>query len=134
MVGSLYAGLLALLFLYLSVMVIKARIKEQKALGINGSKFLEKHIRAHANFAEYTPIILILLFLAESQEAPFYFIHFIGILYLLGRISHAYSLIFAEKYEGDKITTTLKYRQFGMVCTFVSLLSSAVANVILSLL
>ena len=134
MIVSLYASLLAFLFLYLSVMVIKARVKEQTALGSGKSRFLEQRIRAHANFAEYTPIILILLFLAESQNVPFYVIHFIGILYLAGRISHAYSLIFAEEYDGEKMTTTLKYRQFGMVCTFFSLVSGAVANIFVSVL
>lgn len=133
MIVSLYAGLLVFLFLYLSVLVIKARIKEKTALGSGNSRFLEQRIRAHANFAEYTPIILILLFLAESQNVSSYIIHLVGILYLTGRVSHAYSLIFAEKYEGEKLLTPLKYRQCGMICTFLSLIIGATANIIVSI-
>lgn len=133
MVVSLYASLLAIIFVFLSVLVIKARISVQVSLGSGSSKLLEQRIRAHANFSEYTAFVLLLLFMAEYQGVASYIIHLLGILFLTGRISHLYSLAFYEKYENDKLKTSLKYRQAGMVCTFITITLCAVANLVLYL-
>jgi uncharacterized membrane protein YecN with MAPEG domain len=130
MITSLYAGLLGLIFLYLSILVIKVRVKEETALGSGSSRILEQRIRAHGNFAEYTPIILILLFALETANVNNLIIHSFGVLYVTGRLSHLYSIVFVEKYEGEKLTTTIKYRQIGMVCTFLSLITLSIANII----
>jgi len=131
MVTSLYAGLLAFLLLSLSIIVIKGRRQEQTALGSGDSRMLEQRIRAQANLAEYTPVVLILLFAAETQGISVFFIHIIGILFFTGRVVHAYALISFEKYDGKKLITSTKYRKIGMVCTFISLAISATANIII---
>lgn len=128
MVVSLYASLLAMIFVFLSVLVIKARISAQVALGSGGSKLLEQRIRAHANFSEYTPFVLLILFIAEYQGISSYIIHLLGILFLTGRVSHLYSLAFHEKYENNNLKSSLKYRQIGMVCTFITISLCAVLN------
>lgn len=133
MIVSLYASLLAIIFVFLSILVIKARVSAQVALGSGSSKLLEQRIRAHANFSEYTPFVLLLLFMAEYQGLASYIIHLLGILFLTGRISHLYSLAFHEKYENDKLKTSLKFRQFGMVCTFITISLCAVVNLVLYL-
>lgn len=133
MAVSLYASLLAIIFVYLSLLVIKARISAQVAIGSGNSKLLEQRIRAHANFSEYTPFVLLLLFICEYQGVASYIIHCLGILFLNGRISHLYSLAFHEKYENDSLKTSLKYRQIGMVCTFITLSLCAVINLVLFL-
>ncbi|MDA0781820.1 MAG: MAPEG family protein [Rickettsiales bacterium] len=130
MVTSLYAGLLAFLLLSLSIIVIKGRRQEQTALGSGGSRMLEQRIRAQANLAEYTPIVLILLFAAETQGVSIYLIHLIGLLFFTGRVVHAYALISFEKYDGNKLITSTKYRKIGMVCTFLSLAILASTNII----
>lgn len=133
MIVSLYASLLAIIFIFLSVLVIKARISAQVAIGSGNSKILEQRIRAHANFSEYTPFVLLLLFMAEYQGMANYIIHLLGILFLTGRISHLYSLAFHEKYENEHLKTSLKYRQIGMVCTFITITLCAVVNLVLFL-
>lgn len=133
MVVSLYASILAIIFVFLSVLVINARASEKVAIGIGNSKLLEQRIRAHANFIEYTPFVLLLLFMAEYQRVYGYIIHLMGILFLIGRISHLYSLAFHEKYENDKLKTSLRYRQIGMVCTFITIALCAVVNLVLYL-
>ena len=67
MIISTYAALLAFYYIYLSFNVIKVRRKEQISLGDNGNVKLQRAVRAHANFMEYVPFTIILLFLAEYQ-------------------------------------------------------------------
>mgnify|MGYP000144411754 CR=1 FL=1 len=63
MVTSVYAGLLALLFCWLSINVIKYRRLHQVSLGDGGFDDLIRARSAQGNAAEYLPIIIILLFL-----------------------------------------------------------------------
>lgn len=130
MVVSLYASILTLIYIFLSALVIKGRRKEKTALGSGGSKMLEQRIRAHANFAEYTPIFLILLFLAETQNASTYIIHGVASIFTIGRILHIYALVMSEKYDGDKLLKAPTYRVNAMVCTFTAIIICAKLNII----
>ena len=64
MTSALYAALLGLMFVVLSIKVIKQRRRYQVGIGSKGEATLERAIRVHANFAEYLPFSLLLLFLA----------------------------------------------------------------------
>ncbi len=65
-ITALYAGLLGPLLVILAVRVIDARRAAKVALGDGGQPLLLRRMRAHANFAEYVPLALLLLALAES--------------------------------------------------------------------
>jgi uncharacterized protein len=54
-------GLCGLLYFWLSVRVVQVRQTLQVAIGDGGDGLLLQRIRAHANFAEYVPICLVLL-------------------------------------------------------------------------
>lgn len=88
-VTSIHAGLLALVFLALSVRVIGTRRTERIGLGDGGSRVLLRRMRAHANFAEYVPLGILLIGLAELQAAPAWLLHVLGAALLAGRIAHA---------------------------------------------
>ncbi len=60
-VTLLTAGLCGLVYLWLSVRVVQTRQKSKVSLGDGGDAVLLQRIRAHANFAEYVPICLILI-------------------------------------------------------------------------
>ena len=93
------------------------RRKNQIAIGHNECPEMLRAIRAHSNFAEYVPLCLFAIYLIESQGANPYFIHFLGSLLLIGRISHAYGI--------SQINENFKFRVTGMALTFTSLLSSS---------
>ncbi|MBV2129265.1 MAPEG family protein [Arsukibacterium indicum] len=119
MTTALYAGILAILFIVLSIRVITRRNQYQVAIGSDGQILLERAIRVHANFAEYVPFALLLMFLAEySGLAPLY-LHILGVALLVGRLSHAYGV--SQQQE------PLKFRVFGMILTFTVLLLAALA-------
>ena len=78
----LYAALLALLFVRLSLGVIRLRRSEKISLGDGGDGGDRKLMRAqrvHANFAEYVPFALILMALAEAQDASIWLVHGMGV-------------------------------------------------------
>ncbi|MBA5776345.1 MAPEG family protein [Stappia sp. F7233] len=122
-ITPIYAGLLGLVFLVLSIRVIRVRRGERVSLGDGGSKILLRRQRAHGNFAEYTPLVLILMALAEIQSAPFLLLHLTGLCLLCGRLSHAYAL------GGE--SRPFQFRVAGMYLTFAALLCGSVANLLL---
>lgn len=91
-ITAIYASLLAFLFLLLSVRVIVQRREARVEIGHGESRELLRRARVHANFAEYVPLALILLALAESMKAPSVVLHALGLALVAGRTIHAYAL------------------------------------------
>jgi uncharacterized membrane protein YecN with MAPEG domain len=106
-IAGMYSGLLGLVFLALSIQVIKVRRKHEVSLGDGNIDALQKAIRAHANFTEYTPICLILLLIAEMTSQAGVFLHVCGILLVYGRIAHAYGLVTKSGASWGRISGTL---------------------------
>ncbi|MGR3269720.1 hypothetical protein DU478_17770 [Thalassococcus profundi] len=109
-VTTLYASLIALLFLGLSMRVVAYRRAKQVSLGDAGDPALTASIRAQGNCAEYAPIGLLLLLLAELQSAPPVALHVLGLMLLAGRTLHASAL--------SQHPQPLASRVGGMILTF----------------
>jgi uncharacterized membrane protein YecN with MAPEG domain len=120
MTTSLYTALLALIMIFLSIKIIQNRRSSKISLGENGDDFLQRKIRAHGNFIEYTPIFLIMLLLVEMAGLNKYFVHFFGIIFIVGRASHSYGIVIAEVRAKNFL-----FRQAGMFSTFFCLSSLA---------
>lgn len=118
---ALYAGLSALLLLYFSVAVIRCRVQHKVALLDGGVDILSRHCRAHANFTEYAPMVLILLAVCEMGAASPILLHCIGLALLVGRILHFYSLTVREPRAASFGRMDIRFRQAGMVLTFTAL-------------
>lgn len=116
---SLYAALLALLFVALSLAVIRQRWRHRVALGTGGQKPVERAMRAHANFAEYAPLGLVLLGLLEGMGLPPWAVHALGTCMLAGRVLHGWGI----SQEPERFA----YRQIGMSLTFTMLAVAALA-------
>ncbi len=125
MTVALYASLLAFLFIALSFNVIRNRLKMKVALGDGGKDAMQQAVRAHGNLAEYAPIFLLLLGLAEYQGLPTWAVHVLGTVFLLGRLSHAYGVAFRERYTLTSVEN-LAFRSRGMILTFTCIFSCAV--------
>lgn len=85
----LYAAILGLIFIGLSAMTIRERRIASVSLGSGENETLLRRIRAHANFAEYVPIALILIAGAGLAGAPILAIHVAGVALIAGRLLHA---------------------------------------------
>ncbi|MBY0407648.1 MAG: MAPEG family protein [Rickettsiales bacterium] len=117
MTTGLYAALLALMFMGLTVNVVVARRKLGVAMGDKGEHELLRRTRAQGNFAESTPFFLILLALAEVQGMSAWAVHALGGVFVVGRVLHAYSLLKHERYRDAQLITLPRYRILGMMCT-----------------
>jgi uncharacterized protein len=93
---SLYAAALTPLYIVLSINVIRGRRRHSVALGDGDIDDMKPRIRAHANFAEYAPLFLILLALAEYQGLAKPAVHALGMAFATARLAHAYGLMIAE--------------------------------------
>ena len=114
---SLYAALLTLLFVALSIRVIRLRRRLQVALGDSGNEPLLRAISVHSNFAEYVPLGLVLLYLVEGQGAHPILLHGLGVCLLIGRLSHAFGV--------SRANEDYRFRVVGMALTFTTLIGSS---------
>lgn len=122
-----------MLFL-LSVNVIKGRVKYSVLHGDGGHYQLEKKIKAHQNFIEYVPLVLISHLGLLLLKAPVFTIIIPAIIFIIARTSHAISLLYIEiKSVTREKKPNLSYRALGMILTFLALILSASFLVIYSL-
>jgi uncharacterized membrane protein YecN with MAPEG domain len=117
-VTGLYAGLLALYFVWLATRVIKARRIHRVALG-TPHRLVERAARAHGNFAEYVPFALLLMALCEVNGLPDWALHVFGTALVAGRIAHATGIA--------KEPEDFRWRVVGMSLTFTMMGFAAAA-------
>lgn len=116
---SLYAALLAFVYIALSVNIIRKRWIFKVGIGDGGNHELIKAIRCHGNFAEYVPFALILIALCDYAAYPTALIHLLGLTLLIARILHAYGL--------QQTSRTSYGRTIGMLATFLVMIVAALA-------
>lgn len=119
-ITGFYAGLLAIIYIYLSLIVINYRRKHKIGLGDGDDKFFQQLIRSHGNFAEYVPITLVLMLVAEINSSNLIALHLSGLAILFGRLAHAYGL---RHHYGASWQ-----RVWGGLLTFCSMFILAVLN------
>jgi uncharacterized membrane protein YecN with MAPEG domain len=119
-VTTIYAALLGLLLIYLSDQVSRRRKQLGISLGHGEGSPLERAVRAHGNFIEYTPMGLILLLLLESEVSYLWMLHLFGAMLLAGRLLHAYGMA--------RPASRLNGRYWGTALTWVMIAGTALAN------
>jgi uncharacterized membrane protein YecN with MAPEG domain len=121
----IYAAILAVMFVALSIRVIALRRTSKLPLGFQGDVALERRVRAQGNFAEYVPLALLLLAFVEMRGAPAWLVHAMALVLIAGRLSHAYGV--------SQLRESFAFRVSGMAMTFTVILSAALAILIKSL-
>ena len=120
-VTSIYAGLLALFYLVLSYRVVVMRGPGGPSLGDGGNPILQRRIRAHGNFSEYVPFILLLIGILELGHFPATFLHVLGIALLVARVLHGYALSFTESFTFGRFWGTALTFLLVLVCGALNL-------------
>ncbi|MEM7707067.1 MAG: MAPEG family protein [Pseudomonadota bacterium] len=118
-VVPVYAALLALMFVALSVRTLMLRRSLGIAIGDGDNTRMLRATRVHANFAEYVPLTLLLLFLAESRGLAESAVHMLCVCLTAGRMIHAWGV--------SQEAEAFLFRVSGMALTFTSLIGVAVA-------
>ena len=105
-VTPLYAGLLALLFFVLSLRVVAMR-GTGISLGDGGNPAMLRRMRGHGNFAEYVPLILVMMGVLELSHYSAYLLHAMGVTLVIARLLHGYALSFTQKFKFGRFWGTL---------------------------
>ena len=116
-ITAFYAGVLGLLYLVLSLRVVQLR-RRGIPFGDGGDPQMLRVIRGHANFAEYVPLILVMMLVLELGRTSLYVLHALGIVLVAGRVLHGYALSMSVR--------SRRGRLWGATLTFAVLLVAAV--------
>jgi uncharacterized membrane protein YecN with MAPEG domain len=111
------AAAAALLNLWLGSRVSRVRMAAKVLTGDGGHPLLTARMRAHANYVEYTPFVLILLALVELARGAQLWLWAVAIVYILGRILHAFGM--------DSLDKPARTRIIGILVTWVVLIALA---------
>ena len=110
----------AIINLWLSWRVATLRLSKKVLHGDGGMALVAKRIRAHANFSEYTPYVLILFALIEMAIGSQSWLWILAIAYLVGRILHPI---------GMDYDTPHKARMVGILLTYVVTLALCITGI-----
>lgn len=128
-ITPIYAGLLAILYFVLSYRIIVMRGPGGPSLGDGGNPILLRRIRAHGNFAEYTPFILVMIAMLELGRQPGWLVHALGATLLIARLLHGYALSFTANFKFGRFwgtaLTFLLLLACGGLCIYQSLRAQA---------
>ena len=91
-ITAFYAGVYALLLLLLAARVSGFRMNLRVGLGDGGHSELTRAIRVHGNSVEWMLPMLVLLLVAELNQANPLFLHTCGSIFLVARFAHAVGL------------------------------------------
>ncbi|MDQ6916543.1 MAG: MAPEG family protein [Pseudomonadota bacterium] len=115
-VTPLYAGILAIWFIVLSARVVNLR-RRGIIFGDNGDVGVIRIVRAHANFAEYVPLALLLMGFLEVSRFSIYLLHALGLTLLVARLIHGLALSYGWQMRFGRVA--------GSALTFIVLLIEA---------
>ena len=115
------AALLSLLYVLLIVRIGQLRWKHKVSIGDGGQADLLMRMRTQANFAEYVPLILILMGLLEGAGANRQVLAVSGTLLVLFRILH---------YMGMPRKAPNPFRAIGAAGTVFLLIAGAIWGLI----
>ena len=125
-----YAGLLALVFFVLSLRVVALR-GHGASLGDGGNPVLLRRIRAHGNFTEYVPFILLMMGILELSHFSTYLLHALGITLVVARLLHGYALSFTDKFKFGRFWGTALTFGLVLVCGGLSLYQGLRAGILM---
>jgi hypothetical protein len=86
------AAAAALLHVWLSMRVSRLRRLHRISIGDEGNKAVATRMRAHGNFAENTPVFLILLALTEHAIGSELWLWIVAAVYIVARLLHAFGM------------------------------------------
>ena len=119
MITALYAGLLAILYAGLTLYVALGRFKYKVGLGDGGVPALTQRIRMHANFSEYVPFALFLIFLVDYSEYSPIIVHVLGILLIIARILHPWGIMTSPNASFGRMAGTMLTQLVMLACAIL---------------
>jgi uncharacterized protein len=119
-ITSAYLGMLALLYLVLGLQVSRLRRGHRVLFGDGDNIKLRSAIRAHANFVEYVPIIVLMVAMLEMSGMPALRVHLLMGALLVARLLHPLGM-----YVGPRTLRFQICRVGGIVLTLLVMAGAA---------
>ena len=119
-ITAAYLGILALLYLVLGLQVSRLRRGNKVLFGDGGNIKLRSAIRAHANFVEYVPIIVLMVAMLEMSGTPAATVHLLMAALLVARLLHPLGM-----YVGPRTLQFQICRVGGILLTLLVMLGAA---------
>jgi len=107
-ITAVFAGLLALMLVGLSIRVTVLRAKKKINLFDGSDPEMGRAIRVQGNFVEYVPMALALIGLVEWIGVKPWVVYLFGIALLIARVSHAWG-IYSSAFPARAIGTTINW-------------------------
>jgi uncharacterized membrane protein YecN with MAPEG domain len=82
------AAAAAVINIWLSIRIGQLRTKLKISVGDGGNELLQRRMRAQLNFAENTPVVLVMLAAIEFARLGNPYLLYIGAIYSIGRVLH----------------------------------------------
>ncbi len=118
------AAAAAIINIWLGIRCGQVRTKTKISIGDGGNDALIRRMRAHANFVEFTPFVLILVGAIELAGRGGRWLAIVGAVYMLGHVAHGFGMD-----SGDEN----KLRMAGVIISMLTLLGLAVWAVLIAL-
>ena len=118
------AAAAAVLAAWLMIRVGQVRISQKVSVGDGGNEHVIRRMRAHANFVESAPFIVLLLGVIELSGAGAGWLAYVAAAYFIGRILHAF---------GMEANGFGKGRVIGTIITLSTLIGLAVVAVLVGM-
>jgi uncharacterized membrane protein YecN with MAPEG domain len=120
-ITAFYLAVLALIYTVLAFNVARLRYRNRAAFGDGDNPALRSAIRAHAHFAEYVPIITLMVAMLEMSGIAASRVHLLMGALLVSRLAHP-----AGMYAKPMSPSFRIFRVGGMWLTMVLLVTCAV--------
>jgi uncharacterized membrane protein YecN with MAPEG domain len=85
-------GAAALVNFWLSWRIAQLRVSEKISVGDGGNPRLIARMRAQLNFAEYAPVVLILIALIEAARGTQPWLWIVAAIFIVGRVLHGFGM------------------------------------------
>ncbi|MEP2736869.1 MAG: MAPEG family protein [Erythrobacter sp.] len=118
------AAAAAILAIWLMIRVGQVRTTEKVSVGDGGNDKVIRRMRAHANYIENTPFVLVLIAAIEISGKGEPWLAYVAGLYFLGRIAHAFGM---ESGDGPPM------RIVGTIITMLTLLGLGVVAALITM-
>ena len=120
-ITGFYLSILLMLYVALGLQVSRLRRGNRVLFGDGDNRELRSAIRAHANFAEYVPIIVLMVALLEISGLPALRVHLLMGTLLVARLMHPLGM-----YVGPRTVQFQICRVGGITLTFFVLVSAGI--------
>jgi len=124
-ITGFYLGVLALLYVVLGLQVSRLRRGNRVVFGDGDNIKLRSAIRAHGNFAEYVPIIVLLVAMLEMSGLPATRVHLLMGALLVARLLHPLGM-----YVGPRTLQFQICRVGGISLTLLVLVAAAIMSLL----